>query len=223
MIAVQHETILEAPYYEPIPIDFKLYLVTDRHQTAEKRTLLEVANDALRGGVKAIQLREKDLNTRKFLTLAYEMRALTLKYDARLFINDRVDIAIAVDADGVHLTQTSIPPFAVRKLAARMIIGVSTHNRVEAIKAYHDGADFITLGPIYPTPSKAKYGKAIGLKAFEEITHAIEIPVFGIGGIKLDNVKDVVERGAEGIALISGIIGAINVKPITMKYMRQLR
>src|SRR5512143_3255944 len=114
---------------------------------------------ALKGGVRAVQLREKDLPIRELLALALELRMLTGEFGAKLFINDRVDVAVAVEADGVHLGHQSMPPEAVRKIVGRkMLIGVSTHNREEALSAEKNGADFITFGPIFPTPSKMKYG-----------------------------------------------------------------
>ncbi len=209
-------------FYQPIELDFNLYLVTDRKQTGGK-SLLQATEEALKGGVRSIQLREKDLGTKELLRLAFEMRELTLKYDARLFINDRVDIAIAVDADGVHLGQKSIPPFAVRRFAARLIIGMSTHSLAEARKAQRDGADFITLGPIFPTPSKLKYGEPLGLETLEEVTGQIEIPVFAIGGITLENAKETIEHGAAGVSMISSIYGAKEIKASALKFFKALK
>lgn len=208
--------------YQPIELDFNVYLVTDRKRLGDK-TLLEATDFALRGGVRAIQLREKDLGTRELLRLAYEMRELTLKYDARLFINDRVDIAIAVDADGVHLGQKSIPPYAVRRLAASLIVGVSTHNIKEALKAQEDGADFITYGPVWATPSKQKYGEPLGIDAITEAVSTVSIPVFGIGGVSMDNIKDLVDKGAAGGAMISSIYGAKDIKASALKTLKVLK
>jgi thiamine-phosphate pyrophosphorylase len=221
MIMIEREPVMTASYV-PIALDFNLYLITDRRQCVDA-TLLEAAEVALKGGVKAIQLREKDMRTRELLRLAYEMRKLTLKHDARLFINDRVDIAIAVEADGVHLGQRSIPPFAVRRTVSTLIIGVSAHNIEEARKARADGADFITFGPVFETPSKAKYGAPVGLDALSAVTAEIDIPIFAIGGVKPENLKDAMDRGAAGVALISGIFAAKNVKAAAMKYLRPLK
>jgi thiamine-phosphate pyrophosphorylase len=209
-------------FYQPIELDFNIYLVTDRRQTGG-RTLLEATEDALKGGVRSVQLREKDLGTKELLRLAYEMRELTLKYDARLFINDRVDIAIAVDADGVHLGQKSIPPFAVRRFAARLIIGMSTHSLAEARKAQNNGADFITLGPIFATPSKAKFGEPLGLDTLEKIASEVSIPVFAIGGITLENAKEAIEHGAAGVSMIRGIYAAKEVKAAALKFFKVLK
>jgi thiamine-phosphate pyrophosphorylase len=220
MIAIEKEPIA-APAYQPLELDFKFYLVTDRKQTGG-RPLMDAVTEALKGGAKAVQLREKDLKTRDLLRLAYEMRQITLKYDARLFINDRVDIAIAVDADGVQLTQKSIPPFAVRKLQSRLIIGVSTHNLEEALRAERGGADFITLGPVYATPSKLKYGSPIGVDTLREVAAQVRIPVFAIGGISMDNMADAVAAGAQGVAVISSVLRAKNIRSVTGKMIRAL-
>jgi thiamine-phosphate pyrophosphorylase len=202
-------------------IDFKLYLVTDRKLTADRCSLTASVRQALRGGVKAVQLREKDLGTRELLKLAYKMRELTKKYGARLFINDRFDIALAVGADGVHLTQNSIPADAVRKAvdaslimrhASRFLIGVSTHSLTEAKEAENAGADFITLGPVYSTPSKLKYGKSVGADILKEVCRKVKIPVFAIGGIKSHRIKDMKNAGAYGVAMISEIFGAEDIK-----------
>jgi thiamine-phosphate pyrophosphorylase len=208
--------------YQPIELDFNLYLVTNRRQL-EGKSLLQATEEALKGGIRSIQLREKNLGTRDLLRLAYEMRELTLKYDARLFINDRVDIAIAVDADGVHLGQKSIPPYAVRRLASRLIVGVSTHNMEEALKAEIDGADFITLGPIFQTPSKIKYGKPLGIETLEAVSRKLSVPVFGIGGIGLENIKSLIDAGAAGGAMISSVYGAKDIKASALKILKVLK
>lgn len=205
-----------------LAVDFNLYLITDRHRIGE-RPFLGTVTEALKGGLKALQVREKDLGPRALLALAYALRKLTLQYDARLFINDSVDIAIAVDADGVHLGQKGIPPFAVRKISRKLIIGVSAHSLEEAVNAENHGADFITLGPVYPTPSKLKYGDPIGLETLRVVAENITIPLFAIGGIKPDNLKEVMDSGADGVAVISGIFSAKNIRTATGKYLRLLR
>jgi thiamine-phosphate pyrophosphorylase len=207
--------------YQPIELDFSLYLITDRKRMAEKPYLKSV-EAALKGGARALQLREKDLGTRDLLRLAYEMREITLKFDSRLFINDRVDIAIAVDADGVHLGQKSIPPFAVRRFASRLIIAVSAHNMREAVKAESDGADFITLGPVFETESKPGM-KPLGLEALKGVVEEVSVPVFAIGGVTTERVTDVMATGAAGVAMISGIFGAKDVKVATLKTLKELK
>jgi thiamine-phosphate pyrophosphorylase len=194
-------------------IDFKLYLITDRKLIADRYSLIAAVRQALKGGVKAIQLREKDLDTRQLLKLAYEMREMTRKYSAKLFINDRIDVALAAGADGVQLTQNSIPAGAVRKVVKnKLLIGVSTHSLKEAKEAEKAGADFITFGPVHKTPSKLKYGKPLGLDKLEEVSSKIKIPVFAIGGIKSHRVKTVSKAGGYGVAMISEIFGAKDIK-----------
>ncbi len=204
-------------------IDFKLYLITDRKLFAGEYSLFTGIEDALKAGVKVIQLREKDLGIRELLGMAYKMRELTKKHNAKLFINDRIDIALAVGADGVHLGQQSIPAHAVRKMVKdKLMIGVSTHNVSEAVEAEKGGADFITLGPIYQTSSKLKYGKPIGVDAIRKVKSSVSIPVFAIGGIKEDKIKEVMDAGAGGVALISGILRAKNIKEKTEEFLRLL-
>ena len=188
--------------------DFPIYLITDRHQT-NGRPLVEVVEAALRGGIRAVQLREKDLSTRELYELAYKLRKLTARYGARLLINDRIDVALAVEADGVHLGQNSLPVYKARKLLGDdLLIGVSCHNQVSAITAQEKGADFITFGPVYFTPSKAQYGKPVGVDRLAYIANLLRIPVFALGGIKLDNAREVMAADAAGIALISAVLTA---------------
>ncbi len=204
-------------------IDFRLYLITDRKLFADSNEMFAAVEETLKGGVKAVHLREKDLGIRELLEMAYKMREITKKYKAKLFINDRVDIALAVGADGVHLGQSSMPPSAVRKIVKdKLMIGVSTHGIKEAREAEKSGADFITLGPIYKTPSKMKYGKPVGIEMLRNVKSDVSIPVFAIGGIKEDNVKEVMDAGADGIALISGILGAKNIGEKTMELLKLL-
>jgi thiamine-phosphate pyrophosphorylase len=191
-----------------VTIDFDLYLISDRHQTAG-RPLHAVADAALRGGVRAVQLREKDLAPRELYPLAWELRRLTRQHGARLLINDRIDIALAVQADGVHLATTSLPVAVARQmLGSEALIGVSTHNLVEAQTAADGGADFLVFGPIFYTPSKVPYGEPVGLAALRAVRSAVKLPILAIGGIKKANVEQVLATGADGIAVISAIIAA---------------
>lgn len=213
-------------------LDFNLYLITDRSLFGTLGTFYIAIEEALKAGVKAIQLREKDLTTRELLDMAYKVRELTLKYNARLFINDRVDIALAVNADGVHLPQSSMPAYVVRKIldehwlfskaSKTPLLGVSTHNINEAKEAEREGADFITFGPIYHTPSKIKYGEPLGIERIKDVCKEVSIPVFGIGGIKPDRVRDVLNSGAYGVGLISGILGQRDIKLAVKEYLEKL-
>jgi len=193
---------------QPLSPKFDLYLVSDRRQT-RPRDLLWVLERALDGGVKGIQLREKDLGGRELFDLAEKVKALCVDRQASLFINDRVDVALAVDADGIHLGGASIPIEAARALVGtEKLIGVSTHSMREAEEAERAGANFLLFGPIYFTSSKADYGEPQGLAPLKEVVEKISIPVYAIGGIKVENIGDVKEAGVRGIALISAIMSS---------------
>jgi thiamine-phosphate pyrophosphorylase len=202
-------------------IDFSLYLITDRRLFAAPRSLFSAIEDALKAGVKAVQLREKNLPIRELLEMAYRMRELTGKYRARLFINDRVDIALSVEADGVHLGQSGIPVHAVRNMVKEeFIIGASTHGVEEATTAEREGADFITFGPLFETPSKLKYGAPLGIDALREVRERVSIPLLGIGGITQGKVREVMNSGAFGVALISGILGEADIRGAAEHYLK---
>ena len=188
--------------------DFALYVITDREQT-RGRPLSEVVTAALRGGAGAVQLREKDLPPRDLYPLAMELRALTRQYGARLLINDRIDVALAVEADGIHLTTSSLPTAVARRLVGpTRLIGASTHNLTEARAAADGGADFLVFGPVFFTPSKAPYGEPVGLEALRAVRAAVPLPILAIGGIKQANLEQTMQAGADGIAVISAVVAA---------------
>jgi thiamine-phosphate pyrophosphorylase len=192
-------------------VDFRIYLITDRKQT--KLPLPDAVRLALQGGVRAIQLREKDLPVRELLELARKIRTITNEFNAKLFINDRVDVAMAVDADGVHLGHQSMPPEPVRRIVGReKLIGVSTHTIAEAKAAQAGGADFITFGPVFFTPSKANFGAAVGLEYLKSARKEVSIPIFGLGGIKSGFVKQVLSYGADGVSMITAVFGSEDIK-----------
>jgi thiamine-phosphate pyrophosphorylase len=204
-------------------IPFDLYLVTDRSQTLG-RDLLWVLESALDGGVKAIQLREKDLGGKELFLLAEKTRKLTQRYQASLLINDRVDVALAVDAEGVQLGKTSMPIQTARELmGATRIIGASTHSPAEAQAAQENGADFVLFGPVYFTPSKASYGAPQGLALLNEVVANVSIPVYAIGGVKPENLHDSKATGIHGVALISAILSAEDPKQATQHMFKLLR
>jgi thiamine-phosphate pyrophosphorylase len=204
-----------------LAVDFRLYLITDRKIAT--KPLPEAVRLALEGGVKAIQLREKDLPVRELLSLAQELRSVTREFGAKLFINDRVDIAIAVGADGVHLGHQSMPVEAVRKIVAKgMLIGVSTHDIDEAKDAQAGGADFITFGPIFETPSKANYGTPVGAKTIRVIKNEINIPIYALGGINSGNMLQPMSAGADGIAMITAILGADDIRKAAAAFDKAL-
>lgn len=182
-----------------------VYLVTDRRLGPD---VLRSVKDALDGGVRAVQLREKEIETRELFSIAKRLRELTRVYGAALFVNDRIDIAMAVQADGVHLGQRSMPIKEARAVAGPdMIIGVSTHGLTEALTAVGSGADFITLGPVFHTPSKLEFGEPLGVAKLKLVCSSVNVPVYAIGGIKKEHICEVVSAGAAGIAVISAVIG----------------
>lgn len=210
--------------FEMSNIDFNLYLITDRKLFSTQCSLYLALEDALKAGVKAIQLREKDLTVKKVFEMALWLRNLTREYEAKLFINDRADVALAVNADGIHLSQNSIPVDAVKKITKNtLLIGVSTHNIEEAINAEKVGADFITFGPIYRTTSKPEYKNTTGVDIIRDLKMHISIPILAVGGIKPNRVKEVIDVGADGIALISAILASKNIHETTQEFMRLLK
>ncbi len=155
---------------------------------------------------------QKDLADEELLELAQQMRVLTAKYDSRLFVNTRADIAAKVGADGVHLAENNTPIMDVRKNFPSLLIGASTHSLERAQQAEAEGADFITFGPVFDTPSKRKYGPPQGLDRFKEVTESTNIPVLALGGIKCSNLGSALDSGAFGAALITGIWSSTNIK-----------
>ncbi len=210
-------------FRQPRNPDFDLYLVTDRRQT-RGRELLAVIEQALLGGVRAIQLREKDLGGKELFSLAEKTKTLCARHGASLFINDRIDVALAVDADGIQLGSSSLPVDAARKLMGdKRLIGASTHSMKEALAAEAAGADFILFGPIYFTPSKAAYGNPQGLERLQEAVEKISLPVYAIGGIKAENVAELKKTGARGVALISAVMSAEEPSSVSRELLRLLK
>ena len=196
-------------------VDFPLYLVTDRHQTVG-RPLLAVLRDAVAVGVPAIQVRERDLQTRDLLNLSTDLMQITRGTGTKIFINDRLDLVMGLQADGVHLRSSSLAVSTARRvLGARPLVGVSVHAVVEVIRAEAEGADFAVFGPIYPTPSKAAYGVPLGLGPLEEAARRSRIPIFAIGGITAKRAAEVRQAGAYGVAVISCVLSAESVATAT--------
>ena len=189
--------------------DCKLYVIIDR-EIIKNRDIRRVTKDALRGGADIIQLRDKSSPDGNFLQYAKAIKKITKKYKCPFIVNDRVDIAYIVDADGVHLGGGDIPIEEARKILGSKIIGVSTHNLKEAKKAVKKGADYIGIGPVFT--SKTKKGPSpIGLSILRRISKTIDIPFFAIGGISLTNIAKVKKAGADRIAVISSVLKSKNV------------
>lgn len=188
-----------------------LYAVTDRAWAKEK-TLLEQIEDALIGGATCIQLREKALDYKDFLNEALLVKELCRKYNVPFIINDNVDIAIEAEADGIHVGQSDMELLKVRqKTGGKMFIGVSAQTVEQALEAQKNGADYLGVGAVFPTSTK-KDADAVKLETLKDICSAVEIPVVAIGGITKNNMKELKGSGIAGVALVSAIFAAKNIK-----------
>jgi thiamine-phosphate pyrophosphorylase len=197
--------------------DIDLYFITDSRLT--RRTVLEDVNSALSAGVKIIQYREKDLNTRKMIDEAKKIGRSCRENDALFIINDRVDIALAVDADGIHLGNEDMPYRDARRLLGdKKIVGLTVHDVGEAIEAERIGADYIGISPIFETTTKPDAGTPSGINLIKYIKKAVKIPFIAIGGINQDNIKSVLEAGARSVAAISVIVASDDVEKECKKF-----
>lgn len=183
----------------------KLCIITDMH-VQTRFTHEELALRALKGGADVIQFRDKKMPTGEMIETALKIKRFCSKFGAQLIINDRVDVALVSDADGVHLGADDIPIADARKLLGRKkIIGATAHSLEEAIDAEHEGADYVGFGHIFPTESKFKRGKPKGLEELSIVCERLRIPLLAIGGISPENAKSVLETGAHGIAVIGSV------------------
>lgn len=192
-------------------IDWSLYLCTDR-RLMSSATIEENVECALKGGVTAVQLREKDCSGREFLELALRVKELTSRYGVPLIINDRVDIAMAAGADGVHVGQDDLPCRTVRRIAGPdMLIGVSVSALDEAVRAKQDGADYLGVGAMFPTGTKTD-AEVITIDLLKEIRKAVSIPIVIIGGINMNTAAQFKGLGIDGIAVVSAIVAQPDVE-----------
>lgn len=203
-------------------VDYSIYLVTDRN-LINGHSLLDAVEESLLGGVRLVQLREKDTSTRDFLNLAIDLKALCQKYNAKLLINDRVDIALAVDADGVHLGQTDMPADIARKLLGEdKIIGVSTQTIAMAKEAELMGADYIGVGAVFSTNTK-KVTHDMNPQILKSISESVNIPVVAIGGINRSTIEFLNEINVDGYAIVTGILMAEDKKSETEFLLQKYR
>lgn len=192
-------------------VDYSLYLVTDRSILAGK-DFLSCIEQAIIGGVTLVQLREKNLETGDFYRAATAVKSLTTKYNIPLIINDRMDIMLAVDADGLHIGQKDLPLNVARRvIGADKILGYSVSTVDEAIYG-EKYADYLGAGAVFPTISKSDVGSPIGIQGITEIKKSVSIPVVGIGGINKNNIRDLKKARIDGISLISAILGTEDIK-----------
>ena len=197
------------PNLNKTPTQPLLYLITDRQQFNPHPRLawqaqLDIIARAAQAGCQLIQIREKDLSASKLSEFVAAALILARPFGTKVLVNDRLDVALATGADGVHLRASSLPAAVVRRyVPANFLLGVSTHSLAEAQEAEASGADFLVCGPVYPTPSKFKYGAPLGLHRFAEICDKVTLPVLALGGINLDNFSACLAQRAAGIASIS--------------------
>lgn len=195
-----------------------LYAILDPEQT-QGRAAEDTLRQLLAGGAAIVQLRVKTMAPRNFLELARFARAETRAYGCKLIINDRVDVALACDADGVHLGQDDLPLAAGRKLVGQKIVGVSTHDIEQARDAERKGADYIGFGPMFGTTTKNTGYAARGVEMLGKIRAAVKLPIVAIGGINEQNVTQVWQAGADSAAIISDLLGADDVVAKTQRIL----
>jgi thiamine-phosphate pyrophosphorylase len=202
--------------------ELSLTLVTDRTQT-RGRDLAAVVTECLAAGLPAVQAREKDLGAAELASLCRRLRELTRAHRARLVVNDRVDVALAVAADGVQRTHASLPVDEIRSIVGtRLSIGASVHSLEEAIDAEVRGADWVTFGPVYDTPSKRRWGAPQGLERLAKVAAALRIPVVAIGGITPERVAAARAAGAGGVAAIAAILDTDSPGDATKRFLEAL-
>jgi thiamine-phosphate pyrophosphorylase len=202
--------------------ELRLCLVTDRTQTRD-RDLIGVVTQCLAAGLPAVQVREKDLPAADVAQLCRALRPMTAARGALLIVNDRVDIALAVGADGVQRTSTSLSVEDMRRAADKRVrVGASVHSPAEALGAATAGAEWLFFGPVYDTPSKRRYGPPQGLSALERVASAVAVPVIAIGGVTPERVAEVRAAGAHGVAVISAILSADSPAGATRRFLDAL-
>jgi len=192
-------------------VDWTLYVVTDK-AISGGRSHAEQAREAIKGGATVIQYREKMGSTRHLIEEAAAVRDVCRQLGATFIVNDRVDVALAVGADGVHVGQEDMPAAIARRLIGEdMILGVTVGNAEQARQAQADGADYLGTDAVFPTASKPDAGPPIGVETLEQICRAVSIPVVAIGGVNASNVAQVIRAGAAGAAVISAVVGAPDI------------
>lgn len=203
--------------------DKKLYLVTNSDKFNSEDEFLDAVASALKGGVEILQLREKNMPAKNVVELGKKVKQLCHQFGAIFIVNDRVDIAKILEADGVHLGQDDLDVKSAREILPQgCIVGVSTHAPEQAIKAVEDGADYIGVGPVFETPTKAGR-QAVGLEYAKWAAENIDIPAFAIGGIDLENVYQVLESGIKRIAVVRAIINSTLPEKSTKEFLEKLK
>lgn len=189
-------------------VDWSVYVITDRGAAGD-RSLVEVVRAAIRGGATVVQLRDKSATTREMIELGRALHGVTAPAGVPLIVNDRLDVALAIDAEGVHVGLDDMPvPLARRLLGPGRLVGYSPDSVEAALRGQRQGADYLGIGDVFGTPSKPDAGEPIGLEGLAAVAEAVSIPVVAIGGITLENAAAAVRVGAAGVAVISAVVGA---------------
>ncbi|MGB9596312.1 MAG: thiamine phosphate synthase [Candidatus Poribacteria bacterium] len=206
---------------KPLLDNIGLYFITDRNLT--KKTIISDVISAINAGVKMIQYREKELSTREMYQEAKVIREITREKKVILIINDRIDIALAVDADGVHIGQDDMPFEIARKILGEdKIVGLTVHNTEEAILGEKLGADYFGVSPIFATTTKKDAGKPAGIELIKKVKNTVKTPLVAIGGINYENVDEVLKTGIVNIAVISAIVTSENVEEECKKFIKKI-
>lgn len=204
-------------------VDYSLYLVTDRH-ILKGRSLKKAVEDAILGGVTFVQVREKDISSREFLEIALGVKEVTDYYSIPMVINDRVDIALACNADGVHVGQKDIPASYVRKIiGSDKLLGVSVESQKEVFEAEKAGADYLGIGTVFFTGSKSDINIPLGLDGLKKVCSSSSLPSVAIGGINAGNIKDIMNCGVNGAAIISAILGEEDIKTASERLIKLIK
>ena len=190
-------------------IPFHLLFITDRHLS--DKSLVSIVKSACSNGLKAVQMREKDLPASDLLKLAVKIRFVIKKYNSKLIVNDRLDIGLLSEADGINVPVNGMKIECVKKFSKSLIFGKSVHSIGEAIKAQEEGFDYLLFGPVFRTPAKIKYGKPQGLEKLKQICSKVKIPVFAVGDITPERAKKCLNAGAYGVAVIRSIMKSDNI------------
>lgn len=203
-------------------MNYDLYIITDQ-RISHGKSHLEVAEAALAGGATVIQFRDKEMKDSEGIVVCREIYKLTKKKGVSFIVNDRVEVVKAVDADGVHLGQEDMSFSSARRILGKeKIIGISVETVEQALKAVEGGADYLGIGPIYPTTTKPDAGKALGIARLKEIRESVNIPIVAIGGINENNLEEVLRAGADGVAVISAIVSAPDITEACRKLKNKI-
>ena len=208
--------------YSEEPARGGLYVVTGM-EFSGGRPYRDVINACIEGGAGIIQLREKNWPVSRVVQVGREVRDITRKNGVLFIVNDRVDLALALEADGVHVGQEDLPLQVVRKLVgSKLIVGVSAGTPEQALEAERNGADYIGVGPVFPTETKKDARPPRGLEILGQIRQAVSLPMYAIGGIKLHNVASVIRAGADGAAVISAVVGAADIAGAARDFVAEI-